>query len=296
MSRIDRFFNAMLTRNTPHADSESYIMLIGNVAGIDRMQYTFPTTSQDDQKKSQANIYQVPTLNAPFFDTQRLGQTYFRVGIRRSDTWDPEHYFLWSTTQNPFSVVPIGINLDLKTTGVIRSHSDQPHFDNNTAHVVLSTENSKGDLSFPLMPVAAGNGNTLIRRLMVLMTTKNSSDAGTGDRVQLQVKPAGKSPVIYDFPDSPQSKRVHGKANWYFVPVTDAFTKHDLSLNSRSITLFIEGDDAWDPESFYIFGLDTLDGAPAHVVPLVHMNPWGSVSLSTDESEGHPFRILPILP
>ena len=71
---------------------------------------------------------------------------------------------------------------------------------------------------------------------------------------------------------------------------TRGFTKRQVS----GITLAIKGRDAWRPKSVYLFGIDTLDGPPSAIVPLVSVSNWDLGNLSEDTTEGRPSVDLPI--
>jgi hypothetical protein len=45
-----------------------------------------------------------------------------------------------------------------------------------------------------------------------------------------------------------------------------------------------------------MFGLDSRQGNPARIVPLVHLHPWQLGWLSTDLDEGMPSVPLPLAP
>jgi hypothetical protein len=124
-----------------------------------------------------------------------------------------------------------------------------------------------------------------INRLLMLMTTADEEDAGTESDVKLQITNAAGS-VIVDFtvPNTPQEEQERAQANFYFVPVSPGFSLDDL--DGDSVRLNIKGQDAWLPQSFFLFGLDTASGRPDFLVPLVHIGDWRHGWLSTDSSEG----------
>ena len=71
-------------------------------------------------------------------------------------------------------------------------------------------------------------------------------------------------------------------------PVQTPFREQDLFGGKGRIELEILGDDAWLPDSLYVFGLDTPDGRPTKLVPLVSKRVWGGLVLSRDPNEGIP--------
>jgi hypothetical protein len=287
MNPITEIFVGMTTRNSNDADTDSSIVFIANADGLDWLQYTFPDTSQDDQGKGQANLYQIAVSEkAPL-----PAGAYFRIGIRGSDTWLPENVFIWGVSVDPFgkppSIFPLAMTSNASTVSVGRYAGGGTVSSPNPQPVALSTDVKKGDLSFPILPVAMGDASMLIQRLLILMTTSNKDDSGTNDKVTLQISIGEELVVDFDFPTGPQTHLSKGQANFYSVGAGGkGFTKKMLS--AKSITLSTNGDDAWLPDSFYIFGLDTPDGMATQAVPLVFSNGWDKGALSTDSGEGSP--------
>lgn len=290
MSTIGQLFVAMTTRDSDNSGTDSSIVLIANVKGTDIIQYTFPDTSQDDQDRGQANLYNLAVSDN--LDSTDLPSSYFRVGTRGDDAWRPEHFFLWGTDKDFSKIVPIAFRFDTTSQSVERLVDGVGVSDPDISQVVLSTDNSKGDLSFPLLPIAIGDETMPIKRLLVLITTADKDDAGTNDNLTLEITVWGHKvgppaqDITYKFPGTSQSDLKKGQANWYFVPIATPFVKSDL-IEEESFDLSTDGDDAWLPESIFIFGLDTDNGMPNSIVPLVHMQNWTRGALSTDDSEGH---------
>ena len=153
----------------------------------------------------------------------------------------------------------------------------------------------KGKLSFAPTRVQPGAANTVIRRLLVVMTTADKEDAGTDDKIQLRiVNSDGLLAVNHIFPDTSQSDQERAQANLYYVPVNIPFSKTELSRDS--IRLSILGRDAWLPDRFFLFGLSEEEGGqpPEFVVPIVHLPTWPLSTLSMQPGEGQEEVILPI--
>jgi hypothetical protein len=289
MSKIRQVYAAMLTRNTKDSGTRRKIVLIANIYGIDRLHYTFPPSSQMDQIVGQANLYRLAVAEAIPLDTQFLSRTYFRIAIRGSDLWRPEHFFIWGTVGGANPIVPMALGLDLRTSGVQRGNrvgTDRP--------LVLSGDEGKGDVSFSLSSVNLGGGAVPIRRLLVIMSTADRPNAGTNSALTLQVAGASQVIVTYNLPDTPQEDQERGQANWYFVPIPVEFKKNSLGPSPK-VTLTIAGTDAWLPASIMVFGLDSAEGHPAYIVPLVHVDPWALGWLSSDPNEGKSTIELPVL-
>jgi hypothetical protein len=283
----------MTTRDSKNSGTNSSIVLIVNVNGIDTMQYTFRDTPQDDLGEGQANLYFISAGDIGL-DVTTLASTYFRIGIRGSDSWQPENIFLFGTLGKTSAITPLGMGVNLTTTGIERSnHSGGTISFDQPEPIVLSTDDSKGDLSFPLLPIALGDDATPIKRLLLLLTTSKKSGAGTYAKVNLQIANAEGLVVDQTLLDTSQQDLQKGQANWYFIPVLDPFIKRELDP-ARAILLTIEGTDGWLPDSFFLFGLDTDSGTPNSVVPLIHIWSWDLGVLSTDPSEGSASVIIPL--
>ena len=132
--------------------------------------------------------------------------------------------------------------------------------------------------------------STLIHRLLLLVRTADRDDAETDSPVRLEVTINGQLHVseLITTTDTPQDDLERGVSNWYYLPVQTPFMEQELFGAIGRIELEILGDDAWLPDSIYVFGLDTLVGRPTKLVPLVSKRIWGGLVLSRDPNEGIP--------
>lgn len=272
MAHLRRVWAGMLTKNTRDSGTDSRIVLIINQTGIERLHHTFADTPQRDQEQGQANLYEL-NVSGSNIVPQLLDHSSIRVGIRGDDLWRPEHFVVWGQRFVDGAIIPLAIETDLRDG--------------------ISTDQGEGNLSFPLRLVDLGSPNMRIRRLLMLMTTSNRDNAGTDSPIELQITSGGSLVVDFDIPNTPQDEQEKGQANLYFVPVPTPFTKN--SLNDNSIRLRIKGDDAWLPDSFFLFGLDDATGRPEYLVPLVHLRTWPYGWMSTDSSEGEPSVTLSLV-
>ncbi len=263
MSHFRRVWLGMLTRNTADSGTNSRIVLIVNENGLESLHHTFPDSSQDDQEKGEANLYQLDVA-AQSIEPENLDNSSVRVGIRGDDLWRPEHIVLWGERLTGGAIIPVGIETEIGTT--------------------ISTDEGEGNISLPVRRLALGSDRMRINRLLMLMTTANIKHAGTDSPIELEVSAGGAVLVDFDVPDTPQQEQERAQANLYFVPVNNPFTKTDLT--NSSISLRIKGADMWTPSSFFLFGLDDASGRPESMVPLVHERTWPHGSMSTDPSEG----------
>jgi hypothetical protein len=261
---MSRLWVGMLTRDLEHAGTDDSITLTVNVAGVERLNYTFPDTSQADQQRGQANLYEV-NVEGRNIVHEELSDSSIRVGIRGKDAWRPEHFMVWGNRVSMIGlaadIIPLAIETDIT--------------------VQLSTEANEGPASFPLRLVGRGNRNTQINRLFMLMTTAGS---GTDSPLEIQIVSDGQLVVLSDITDTSQDDLKAGGANFYSAPVIAPFFKRNL--DDHSITLRIKGRDDWEPSSFFLFGLDDATGRPEFLVPLVHLPLWPYGVMKADPTTG----------
>ncbi len=274
---IDRLYVGIRTHNTKDSGTNKRIVQIINRNGTDLLHHTFPDTSQSDLEKGKANLYRVK-FDEPGIEPEGFTDSSFRIGIRGNDLWRPEHLFLWGALGEVTEVVPLAVETDLDVT--------------------LSTDESEGVLSVPVRLVESGPPSTIINRILVILTTSTAEDSGTKDPINLRISDNTGAVVDFDFPETPQDDRKTGEANFYLSSVVRPFAKSDL--NNESTVLSIGGKDAWFMSRFFVFGLDTAEGRPNRIVPLIHLPFWfsGTVfkegKLSQDPSEGKSEVFLPL--
>jgi len=66
-------------------------------------------------------------------------------------------------------------------------------------------------------------------------------------------------------------------------------------MATDAVRLAIGGNDLWLPSGVFLFGFDNEQGGPNSIIPLVHMDNWGIVPLSTDPNEGNAQVRLPLI-
>jgi hypothetical protein len=299
MPQLGHLWLGTVTAGGFGSGTDSRIVLIINVAGdrMDNVHKTFPDTSQDDLEGDQANIYEVTQdeINTvtgfvpATVDTEQLNTSSIRIATRGSDAWRPKSIFVWGREEREAGeVVPLGLIINMRPSISIGGR---------LAGVTLSTNSSEGQVSFGVPRVTPGGASMIIRGLIVAMITTDEDDAGTDDLIRLRITTTdGRLVVDHSFTDTDQDDQEEGEANIYFVPVGTPFTKAEL--NDRSIELSIEGDDAWLPASFFLFGL--AEELPASfsplLEPLVHLATWPFGWMSTATSEGRASARLPLVP
>jgi hypothetical protein len=260
----------------------------------DLLHHTFPDTAQKDQETGQANVYEItkddikaPLGESPLFSAEQLNESSIRVGIRGDDAWRPDTFFVWGE-QDDGLIMPLALTMDL----------DRPIVGHVLNGIVLSTDASEGQTSFALGRVRLGAASQRLQRLILLLVTADKEDAGTNDKIELQiVTSAGRLVVNHIFRDTPQDDLERAQANLYIVPLDNEFDTpfSREELNDDSIRLRITDDDAWLPERLFLFGTEDI-GQPDLVVPLVHLPVWPLGALSRDSGEGKEFVKLPLVP
>ncbi len=121
-----------------------------------------------------------------------------------------------------------------------------------------------------------------------------ASGSGTDDPIELDIVADGGIVVQAVISDTPQDDLESGQANLYAVPAAVPFTRS--SMRNDAVRLGIHGDDAWLPGAVFLFGLSNVTGRPDSIIPLIHIDKWGTTPLSTDPAEGNAQVVLPLLP
>jgi hypothetical protein len=204
---------------------------------------------------------------------------------------------VWGERLGDGAIIPLALNL-------------KPDFTPENQPVTLSTDPDEGATRIPLTSINLGTAQTRIESLLLAINTSSEEDSGTDDRLKLHVLPIAAPQELTDDipfpPDTPQEDLETGLPNLYEsrvgIPGIPAphhlpFTRAQLLPNS--IRLAIQGDDAWLPSSFFMFGLDSHSFANRpvrEVVPLVHLPVWNLGPLSTDPNEGRSEVVLPLVP
>lgn len=92
-----------------------------------------------------------------------------------------------------------------------------------------------------------------LSRLRVAMLTRPQKDAETNDRIALSIKVGETELLNHIFPDTIQEDQERAQANLYEVNVEGKRIEPDV-LTDSSVRLRIEGEDAWSPEHFFVWG------------------------------------------
>jgi hypothetical protein len=274
MSTIDVLWLAHLNRDTEDAGSDSTVNLTINVDGEDVLDRNFGHNVGDGE----AYLNGGNQLEAPF-DSASLTNSSVRIGVRGDDAWSPGDVLVFGHSLAEFQsgvAVPLAME-----TGLTE---------------FLSTDASEGPLTVPLRRIDAGNSNTVIRRVLLVVHTQwSTEDSGTDSAIQLEVF-AGENLVLREeIHDTSQSDLEEATSNWYVMNALVPFTRGEVQAGGR-IVLSILGSDAWKPMVLFVFGLDTAIGRPNQVVSLVSRPVWGPRWMSTDTSEGDPSVELTVTP
>ena len=221
----------MLMQDSTDTGTDSRIAL-----SINDAQLNFRDTSQDDQERGKANLYETNVTPANI-NTDDLNNSAIRVLILGAEQMGAATLHVWGETVDG-AIFPLAAETDITKR--------------------LSTDPDEGNALLPLRTVGQGVG-AAFTRLLFMMTTVDgddpfvNADTGTNDAINLTVRNSDSVPVVnFDIPNTSQHEQESGQANMYFVPAVAPFTRNDLSR----ISLSIAGEDAWRPDSMFIFGLD----------------------------------------
>lgn len=264
MPHLDKIWIGIRTRDEEDAGTDNAIEIIINTEGVDRLRHTIGETDQDDLERGGANLHEVDVAGNNIVP-EDLTDSSIRVAIKGGDQWLPEDIFMWGRRLADQAVIPLAIETDITT-----KLSTDPFDPGSTT-------------SIPLRRVSLGSRDLLLNRLFMLMTTSTREDAGTDDTITLQIFTTGLV-VDFDAPpggDTSQEDLETSQANFYEIPVITPFTKASLA----TMRLASPGDDAWLPQSFFLFGLNDATGRPEILVPLVHLPEWQFGNMSTDPSD-----------
>ena len=83
----------------------------------------------------------------------------------------------------------------------------------------------------------------------------------------------------------------HGGAGFYIVDLAAPFSRNDCE--GGAFTLTIESDDAWKPDYFAVFGVDTTLFGPNVLIPFVAASAFELRHMSSDPAEGFHSMVLP---
>jgi hypothetical protein len=192
--------------------------------------------------------------------------------------WVPEHILLIGPEASNGRYIPLAGEWDINDTSLSTDSTDARPY---------------ARLTMPLRLVRLGSIGTVIRRVLLLVKTSHVDDAGSQNPIRLEIT-AGGTPVLNQvIYNTSQDDRFEKSDNWYTLDVRDPFNKRDVMSNG-GITLSIIGKDAWLPRRLFLFGLDTAEGRPNEIVPLVSLEEWDLGWLSEDTDEGNPSVSLPI--
>jgi len=290
MPRIDTLWIGMRTADGSDNGTDDSIVLIVNEGGepVDAVHFTLPDTAQNDQEEGQANLYRIELHDETphegrTFDTLKLNDSSIRVGIRGDDAWSPGSCLVWGEATDD-NIVPLALN-------VVK----QGFKDSEQSTMVISTDRDEGRTSFCVKRVQPGDDFTGSTRLILLLLTANQDNAETDNTITLKITDTlGLVHLDHTFTDTFQDDLERAQANFYYADVTGALIR--TNLDDKSIELFINGDDAWLPESLFLFGLDGREGETVRfVTPLVHLPKWPFGFMSQDTGEGRPSVHLPVV-
>jgi hypothetical protein len=275
MSAFTSISAAVRTRTRRKSGSSAYPRLILIQRGrdvLDREMKTAETVGSLRRRECLYYFEALPPEGAANLTDELLGPEDLRVrlGFEELESWEPELALVWARSREK-GTIPLALDMGLTGT--------------------LSGDERVGVPSVDVRRVAAGAGDTLIRRLLLVVVTYDAPYAGTDDPIWVRIKTKAGVVAHHVVTDTPQTDLEIDTANIYELPVDEPFTKDDLVRGDNGeIRLGIHGSDKWVPKRVLLFGLDEASGAPQAVVPLVRLSDPGP--LSADPTEGVPSIVL----
>src|SRR2546423_1702555 len=110
MAVLSRLWFAMRTRDIEDAGTDDRIQLIIKEDGVEKLNFTFPDTSQDDQERGKANLYRLGPIA---LRSENLTDSSIKVAIKGKDFWFPEHVLIWGEEADK-RVVPLAAEWDIE--------------------------------------------------------------------------------------------------------------------------------------------------------------------------------------
>jgi len=294
MGVLSRLWFAMRTRNIEDAGTDDSIILIINEDGVEKLNFTFPDTSQDDQERGKANLYGIGGFG---IRTENLTDSSIKVAIKGKDFWFPEHVLIWGEEADN-RIVPLAAEWDIEA-GISKDPKEG------------SSSFTVRRVGYPMSPAApVPDSKARVRQILVVLTTANVNDAGTGQQPSIEITYAGGRKHEEEIRTFRMNELKKGQA-FFSLPDTEVPALPSSPVprwnNLDSIVLKAGGDDAWLPSSFFVFGFTTpyvdphpklhyKEPKPSFIMPLVSIPNWNLGTLSTDLDEGKPSISLPLLP
>lgn len=271
---LEYLYIATRTRNVENAGSSNKPDLIIN-GGLKKIPFT-----DEHRSRGRAGFARID-----IGDLELLPEEIdYSIAAGGNNLWKLDHAAVWGQRVNSGNIYPLSFG----------------------AAQELSKDEDEGVLSFTPPLVSLGSDTMLIRRLLIVLHTsplvdyplppRSSSvqETGTDSDVNLQIGATSGLVVDYDLPETPQADLKRSHANYYISAVPTPFTRQQLT--DESIVLSIRGENRWDPLIVVIFGIDTIQSDARALVPLVHVELWPFMPMSTDPEEGVESVRLPLAP
>jgi hypothetical protein len=212
------------------------------------------------------------------------------------DAWSPEHVIVWGINGRVGAerVIPLAAFLDLASPTTPADGG-----------VWISTDTSEGERVLFVPSVGRGQDSTRARRVIVIVATDpygamfpasvgpqiDFEETGSDGPLTLQGGGAGRLFLSYTLPTSPQGDLGHGEGAFHVAHLAAPFSR--LDCEGGAFTLTMEGDDAWKPDYFAVFGVDTTNAGPRALIPFVAASAFELRHMSSDPAEGFHTMILP---
>jgi hypothetical protein len=304
MTALSRLWAGVVTKSDSDSGTTGQVVLAAGSEG-DILHIELDRRTPDDLGTGAADLYVLDwekikgssrcATARDSIPLQILAQSNMKVGVSDSKPWRPKHVFIWGEFVDGVAastVLPLACGVDM--AGELAVGPSR----------VTNWENLKS--------VGPGDRNVLIQRLLIATSTKVSKSVlpvpgmweltSTTRSVEWLVENIILK--IYDkwghlvvnslFPKN--SRREHLRTatdSCFILPAGGRLTKRRLI--GTSPILEIDGPGQWLPDCFFLFGLDSEEGPPTVMIPLVTIPSWGLGPLSQGRTAGQPWVRLPCI-
>ncbi len=241
------------------------LVFMVNIEGEDKLHHDLQPFKSGQLLPDRHAIYELD-VEAAQIQPWAINYSSVRMGVRGTDAWSPEHLFVWGENIEDRAIVPLAALIGNEKT--------------------VSVDSREGVLSLPLRRVWEGGNFTKIQRLLIVAATADIRFAGTSDIVAVEMT-TNYGKKIVDQPLTQDAVPLEqGKVSMAVQELPNGFNLKEI----RNIRLRILGDNAWLPESLFLFGLgDDNRQYSRYMLPLAHLPQWeatGQKWLSADRTEG----------
>ena len=291
MPILAELYVATRTRNVEDADTDDLpVLVVRRGSNIVFTKPLFGGSSRVARGKGAVWRFDVREVNLDSADLT------FELHASDDDAWSPEHVIVWGINGRVGDerVIPLAAFLDLATP---LTPAD--------GGVWISTDTSEGERILFIPSVGRGRDATRARRVIVIAATDpyggmfpasvgpqiDFNQTGTSAPVILQGGGAGRLFLNYTLPSTRVNALPRGEGVFNIAHLAAPFSR--LDLEGGAFTLTIGTIDAWKPDYFAVFGVDTTNAGPRALIPFVAASAFELRHMSSDPAQGFHSVVLP---